>query len=223
MRSPWGRVSVCFVCVWALQAQNATNTTPPTTNPEANELKGMPPRSTPGDYAAHAKVGEYTIALEYAGHNVPRPEDPLTTEDFVVVEAALYGPPGSHLTLSPQNFELHINDKKPMTSSSFVLVASSLRDPEWIPPEQLQKKEKPKTSFGGGGGEDTSTLPPKIPIELQRKMTRYIRDAALPEGDRPLPVAGLLFFPYRGKTQSIHLLELIYSGPAGKAVVPLQP
>jgi hypothetical protein len=221
MRSISGRVAISLVCAWALQAQNATSTTPQGANPIANEFKGMPPRAAPGDYATHVKVGDYTLALEFAGHNVPRPDDPLTTDEYVVVEAAMYGPAGSHLALSPQNFELHINDKKPMTGSSFVVVASSLRDPEWIPPEQ--HKEKPKTSFGGGGGEDTSTLPPKIPIELQRKMTMYIRDAALPVGERPLPVAGLLFFPYRGKTSGIHLLELTYTGPAGKAIVPLQP
>lgn len=219
MRCFSARVAVCVISVWALQAQN-----PPTANPEANELKGMPPRTSPAEYPSRVKVGDITIAAEFAGHSVPRPEDPLTTEDYVVVETGIFGAPGAHTTLLPSDFSLHINDKKPVTSASFVLVASSLRDPDWIPPEQLQKKEKPKTSFGGGGGaEDTSTLPPKIPIDLQRKMTRYIHGASLPEGDRTLPVAGLLFFQYHGKTQNIHLLELIYSGPAGKAVIPLQP
>lgn len=182
----------------------------------------MPPRATPGDYAAHTQVGNVTLAAEFAGHNVPRPEGPLSTEDYVVVEACLFGPPGARLTLSPDNFSLKINDKKPQTSAPFVLVAHSLRDPEWIPPEQ--KKSKPKTSFGGGGGgEDTSTLPPKVPVELQRAWTQYIQKAALPEGDRPLPAAGLLFFQYRGKAQNIHSLELTYSGPAGNATLALQP
>jgi hypothetical protein len=219
MRSIPGHIALSLICVCTLLAQNAA-LKPQTPNPLVNEYKGMPPRAAPGDYATHVQVGDYTLALEFDGHNVPRPEGPLTTEDYVVVEAALFGPSGSHASLSPQDFSLHINDKKPMTGSSFVLVASSIRDPEWIPPE---KKEKPKTSFGGGGGEDTSTIPPKPPIDLVRKWTMYIRDASLPEGDRPLPVAGVLFFPYHGKTQNIHLLELSYSGPGGKAVVPLQP
>ena len=34
-----------------------------------------------------------------------------------------------------------------------------------------------------------------------------------------LPVAGLVFFPYRGKDTSIHAVELIYSGAAGKATL----
>jgi hypothetical protein len=32
-----------------------------------------------------------------------------------------------------------------------------------------------------------------------------------------------MFFEYRGKTQSIHSLELVYDGPAGKATLKLQP
>jgi hypothetical protein len=43
------------------------------------------------------------------------------------------------------------------------------------------------------------------------------------EGDRALPQAGLLFFEYRGKTQGIRSLELIYNGSAGNASLALQP
>jgi hypothetical protein len=54
-------------------------------------------------------------------------------------------------------------------------------------------------------------------------MAQRVQKAALPEGDRTLPQAGLIFFQYRGKTQSIHSIELIYVGPAGKATLTLQP
>ena len=209
-----GLLSLC-----ALARQDTQNTA--TAGQHANDIKGIPPRATPGEYPAHVQIGTITIAAEFAGHSVPRPEDPLSTDDYVVVETGIFGPPDAHITLSPDNFSLRINDKKPAPSQSFVVVAGSLHDPEWIPPDQ--PKAKSKTSFGGGGSNDTATMPPKIPIELRRSMTQYIRNAALPEGDRPLPQAGLLFFPYHGKTQSIHLLELIYSGPAGKATLPLQP
>jgi hypothetical protein len=209
---------VCLITAWALQAQNTA-----TTAQHPVEFKGMPPRATPGDYPAHAQAGNVTIAAEFAGHSVPRPEGPLSTDDFIVVETGLFGPPGAHITISPEDFSLHINDKKaPLPSQPVVVVYRSLRDPEWVSPEE--SKPKSKTSFGGGGGgNDTATLPPKIPIELQRSMAQYIQKSALPEGDRPLPEAGLLFFRYTGKRQSIHSLELIYSGAAGKAELPLQP
>jgi hypothetical protein len=44
----------------------------------------------------------------------------------------------------------------------------------------------------------------------------------LPEGDRALPAAGLIFFQYGGREKSIRSIELIYTGPAGKATVALQ-
>jgi hypothetical protein len=218
MRSLLGRAVVCLIAAWALQAQNTA-----TNNPHPIEFKGMPPRATPGDYPGHVQAGNITIAAEFAGHSVPKPEGPLSTDDFIVVETGLFGPPGAHATVSLEDFSLRINDKKaPLASQPVVVVFRSLRDPEWVSPEA--SKPKAKTSFGGGGGSnDTTTAPVKIPIELQRSMAQYIQKAALPEGDRPLPVAGLLFFRYTGKSQSIHSLELIYSGAAGKAELPLQP
>ncbi|HTU45969.1 MAG TPA: hypothetical protein VMF91_12950 [Bryobacteraceae bacterium] len=206
-------LSVAVLC--SLHAQN-----PPPEKPHPVEITGMPPRSAATDYAAHVQVGGLTLAAEFAGHNVPRPEDSLTTDNYVVVEAAFYGPNGKKLNLGPDQFSLQINDKKPSPAVTFVVVASSLKDPEWIPPDQ--PKPKSKTGFGGGG-EDTATLPPKVPIELRRKMAQYIEVNSLPEGEHALPQAGLLFFPYRGKTENIHSMELIYNGPAGKATLALQP
>jgi hypothetical protein len=54
-------------------------------------------------------------------------------------------------------------------------------------------------------------------------MAKSVQKAVLPEGDRALPQAGLIFFSYRGKTKGITSIELIYAGPAGKATLPLQP
>jgi hypothetical protein len=215
MQSLFGRLAVSLAVLSSLHAQNPTRE-----KPHPVEITGMPPRSAATDYAAHVQVGDFFLAAEFAGHNVPRPEAPLTTEDYVVVEAAVYGPNGIKLNLSPGQFSLQINDRKPSPAVTFVVVASSLKDPEWVPPDQ--PKAKSKTSFGGGGG-DAPTLPPKVPIELRRKMAQYIEVTSLPEGEHALPEAGLLFFPYRSKTQNIHSMELIYNGPAGKATLALQP
>ena len=217
MQSLLGRLTAFLVILCSLHAQN-----PPQEKPHPVEITGMPPRSAATDYAAHVQVGDFTLAAEFAGHNVPRPEDPLTTDDYVVVEVAVYGPNGVKLSLSPDQFSLQINDKKPSPAVTFVVVASSLKDPEWVPPDQ--PKAKSKTSLGGGGGgQDPTPLPPKVPFELRRKMAQYIEVNSLPEGEHALPKAGLLFFPYRSKTQSIHSMELIYNGPAGKGKIALQP
>ncbi len=54
-------------------------------------------------------------------------------------------------------------------------------------------------------------------------MEQQVQKAALPEGDRALPQAGLIFFEYGGKLTGIRSAEFVYTGPAGKMVLPLQP
>ncbi|HEX4168180.1 MAG TPA: hypothetical protein VHZ55_22155 [Bryobacteraceae bacterium] len=192
----------------------------------ANEVKGMPPRATPGDYQAHAQAGAVTIAAEFMGHSVPKPEGPLSTEDYVVVETGFFGAPGSRIQLSTGDFSLKINGKKtPLPSQPSVLVTSSLKDPQWSPPEDAESKPKSKGGLSTGGQSDSSSLPVvvHVPIELRHAMSQYVLRSSLPEGDRALPEAGLIFFQYRGRTKSIHSLELIYSGPAGKTTLALQP
>ncbi len=192
---------------------------------QVNESKGLPPRAAPADYEAHAQAGAVTVAAEFKGHSVPTLQGTYTTEDYVAVETGLFGAPGARTKLSSDDFSLRINGKKaPLSSQSYVLVFGSLKDPEWVPPESAESKAG-KTSFGGGGGgqNDPPPTPPKMPLELQRVMQQRVQKAALPEGDRALPQAGLLFFQYRGKTEHIRSIELTYAGPAGKATLTLQP
>jgi hypothetical protein len=190
------------------------------------ETKGMPPRATPADYQAHAQAGTVTVAAEFAGHSVPTLPGPLTTEDFVVVETALFGAPDARMRIAADDFSLRINGKKtPLSSRPYGMVVSSLRDPEWVPPEQAASKSKSSLSTGGNDQSNSNEPPPpvKIPIELQRAMAQRVQKAALPEGDRTLPQAGLIFFEYHGGDKGIHSVELIYSGPAGKVTLALQP
>jgi hypothetical protein len=192
---------------------------------QIDEGKGLPPRAAPTDYQARALAGTVTIAAEFTGHAVPTPQGTLSTEDYVVVETGLFGAPGARLKLSLEDFSLSINGKKTLLSSQpYGLVVSSLKDPEWEPP--VKPESKSKTSFGGGGQGGQSDGPPApvhMPIELQRAMAQHVQKASLAEGDRALPQAGLIFFQYRGKTDRIRSIELIYTGPAGKATITLQP
>lgn len=189
----------------------------------ASEAKGMPPRAAPADYQAHAQVGALTLAAEFMRHAVPTPEAPYTTEDFVVVEAGLFGPPQARLTISIGDFSLRINGKKmALPSQPYGLAFSSLKDPDWEPPSK-PKGDKPTLDAGGGQPDDSFHPVVRMPIERKRTMQQRVQRASMPEGDRALPAAGLLFFEYRGKPESIRSLELIYNGPAGKATMALQP
>lgn len=160
------------------------------------------------------------------GHSVPTPEHIFSTEDYIVVEAGFFGPAGAQINLSREDFSLRVNDKKAATPSApFELVLGSLKDPEWQPPKSKDDDDSkgPGGFTTGGNSDKLPPLPPKMPFPLKRAMQQLVEKAAMEIGDRPLPVAGLLFFPYRGKAENIHSLELIYSGAAGKATLTLQP
>jgi hypothetical protein len=189
----------------------------------ASESRGLPPRANPADYQAHTQAGTLTLAADFVRHSVPTPEATYSTEDFVIVETGLFGPPQARLKLSIGDFSLRINGKKAaMPSQPYGLSFSSLKDPEWEPPSK-PKAEKPTLNAGGGQPDDSFHPIVRMPIELKRTMQQRVQRASMPEGDRALPAAGLLFFEYRGKPESIRSLELIYTGPAGKATLALQP
>ena len=192
---------------------------------QAREAKGMPPRATPGDYQAHAQAGTVTVAAEFAGHGVPTPQATFSCEDYVVVEVGYFGPPEARLKLSIDDFTLRINGKKaPLPAQPYALAFHSLKDPEWQPPVQEKEKSKGGITTGGGGGQADSAPPPvHMPFDLQRAMEQKVQKAALPEGERALPAAGLIFFQYRGKVEGIRSIELVYAGVAGNATLTLQP
>jgi hypothetical protein len=190
------------------------------------ETKGIPPRATPGDYESQVRAGTVTIAAEFTGHSLRTPEGPLTNADYVVVETALFGPAGARLKISAGDFSLRVNGKKtPLQSQPYGMALASLKDPEWVPAEPPASKSKSGINSGGQGQEDTNgpPAPVKIPFPVQRAMTQRVQKAALPEGDRTLPQAGLIFFQYRGRTENLQSIELVYDGPAGKAALKLQP
>jgi len=217
---------IAALCLY-VQGQNTPSQNAPSKDAQISETKGLPPRVAPTDYQAQGQAGTVTVAAEFKGHSIPTPQGPLSTEDYVAIETGLFGPPGARLVLSSGDFSLRINGKKtPLPSQPFGLVAGSVKDPEWEPP--VPAPAKSKTSVGGGGqgerGEGNAPpAPVQIPIAEKRAMAQRVQKASLPEGDRTLPQAGLIFFQYRGKTESVHSIDLIYAGPAGKATLTLQP
>ncbi len=186
--------------------------------------RGLPPRATPAEYQAHVQAGAVTIAAEFTGHGVPTREQVLSNEEFVGVEVGFFGAADAHLQLSYQDFALRVNGKKvTLPAQQFGAVFKAIKDPEWVPPGGLpDKQSKGGLSTGGGGQSDGPPPVVHVPIELERAMQQHVQKASLPEGDRKLPEAGLIFFEYHGKLNSIHSMELLYNGPAGKATLTLQ-
>jgi hypothetical protein len=191
---------------------------------QAIQSKGLPPRATPKDYGARAEVGGITIAAEFSGHGVPTAAATYKNENFIVVEVAFFGAADAHTTVSWRDFSLRVNDKKPLPSQPNAAAFDGLMDPEWEPPVPAEKGSKSSLNAGGGGGQDNSPPPPvHPPFALKRTWEQNVKMTDLPEGDRQLPVAGLLFFKYGGKDKGIYSLELVYSGAAGKTTLTLHP
>jgi hypothetical protein len=190
----------------------------------AKESPGMPPRATATEYSSHASAGTFSIGADFTAHLAAMPDGTLSTEDYLVIETGLFGAPDAKLKLSLEDFSLRINGKKmPLPAQPYGLVAKTLKDPDAAPPA---KSDKGKTSVGSGGGGQADNEPPPIvhiPVETRRAWTQRLQKASLPEGERPLPQAGLIYFPYGGKPKGIRSMELIYSGPAGTATLTLQP
>lgn len=186
----------------------------------------MPVRAAPVDYQAQAKAGTVTIAADFTGHGIPNAQEPLNSEDYVAVEVGLFGPADARLTIASTDFSLRINGKKaPLPSQPWGLVAKNIKDPEWVSPEAVDDTKSKGGISGSGGGQQAGSpppLPPKVPIELLRAWQQRLRKAALAEGDRALPQAGLIFFQHRGKLENIKSVELMYEGPAGKAALVLK-
>ncbi len=193
------------------------------------EVKGLPPRAAPSDYSAHAQVGAVTIAADFTAHAVNTQDGLLTTPDYVVVEAGVFGPPDAKLMLSMGDFSLRINGKKAvLPQEPYELVAKSIKDPDYEAPASNSAS---KTIITGAGkeqapGVDPNAPPPAlipVPFEIKRGWQLRVKRDSLPIGDRTLPQAGLLFFTYSSPAKGIRSVDLIYSGPAGKATLSLNP
>jgi hypothetical protein len=208
----------CATAALCLSAQTPTAGTPAPVKAE-----GVPPRAAPTDYQAHGEAGPVTVGAEFTGHSVATPESTLTTEDFVVIETGVYGAPGTPIKLSREDFQLRINGKKVLLPSQpFGLVVKTLKDPE-LEPTASETKSKTSIGTGGQGGASDPPPPYRVPDDLRHAWGQRLQKISLPEGNRTLPQAGLIYFIYRGKTEKLQSVELIYTGPTGTATLALQP
>ncbi len=165
--------------------------------------QGTTPKSKATEYPVHAQLDSVTLAARYLVHSLPTSKEILITNDYLVVEAAFYGPPFSRLQLSPDMFNLRINGRGGLIPSQPArMVVGSIR------------------TQSGGQPAAKSTV-----SERQQQDSLYYRveNVSLPEGERTLPFSGLLYFPYRGSAQSIQSVQLLYDGTMGKTTLKLLP
>ncbi len=218
-------VTAIALTAGALQAQTPAPASPASTV----EVKGIAVRPSAAEYQTAVKVGNYTLAVDFDANGVPTSDGVFSTEEYIVFEVALYGPPGSHAMLQLADFSLRINGKKqPTPAQPYTFVFKSLKNPEWESTLAYVPKESSNGINAGGGGRggaaDSGPPPkPKMPLDVERRMDLRVQKAAVSEADRPLPQTGLIFFPYSGKIKNIHTMDLIFSGAIGKVTIPMAP
>jgi hypothetical protein len=106
--------------------------------------------------------------------------------------------------MSPDQFTLRINGKGALLTQLPGMVASSMR------------------SIGGPvSRNDRTTTVTVTETQADDSLEARVNNASLPEGEHSLPRAGLIYFPYKGKTKNIRSLDLLYDGPMGKATLKL--
>jgi hypothetical protein len=208
--------------------------------------QGLKPREKAADYPVHAELGDgFTLAAEYLVHTLPTGKDTLVANDYLVVEAAVFGPRGKRIDLSQGSFTLVLDTgkkggKTTLTQDSAGTVAGSIKFSDWTP--------KPRVEGTGGVGNATvgvgPTMTPRFPgdpsvrplppsplpeqnpagIEKEQPLSidERVQRAALPSGELTPPAGGLIFFPFEGKTKSIKTLELVYDGPAARVTLRLE-
>ena len=92
--------------------------------------QGTEPKTAPSDYPVQVQMESVTLAAEYLVHSLPTPKGTLIANDYLVVEAAFFGPMYSRLKMSPDNFQLRINARgEPLTTDGPGMVSQSIKFP----------------------------------------------------------------------------------------------
>jgi hypothetical protein len=185
------------------------------------------PQKAAADYPVHVQLGTITLAAEYMAHSLPTPAGVMITNEYLVVEAAFFGPSMSRLNMSPSHFSLRINGRgTPLVTELPGIISASIKFPGGRP-DFPDRANDDNVSIGPRPppGQRPADSQPITIAEKVREDTidNRIRDVSLAEGQRSLPSAGMIYFPYRGKIKNIHSLELFYEGPTGKATLKLLP
>ncbi len=208
-------------------------------------LAQIEPRPAPKDYPAQASLSNVSFGFEYLVRSVSAQNRTFFLNDYLIVEIGAFPARGAKVPLALSQFRLRVAVKKKQETVPAVapeFVAASLHYPDW----NYRRGAEAAVGAGGGGvilgrprtverfpgdpsGRSRLPDPPRAPdanhgVEAPEPVRAedVVKAAALPEGEAGHPVAGFLFFPWKGKTRDLRSVELLYEGPAGSAPVRLR-
>jgi hypothetical protein len=202
---------------------------------------GIANRPKPADYPVHGSSPDVEVGAEYLVHSFSGKRGTYIARDYLVVEVGVF--PAKELMVSSGHFTLKVNGKKHVLfAQPPQFVAAGLKWDDW--------ERRPRMDvFAGAGDANIGTgpgweprfpgdnrqrrlpAPPKAPEpehqsagrpENPEKADEVVIEAALLEGPTAFPIAGNLYFPFKGKAKSIRSLELIYTKPDGSGILTLK-
>lgn len=198
---------------------------------------GTAPHAKAGEYPAHERLDGLELGAEYWVHGFRGHDQMFITNGHLVVEVAVYPAAGHDIVVNAGNFRLRLNGKTVLWPQAPAMVAASLKYPDW------EQKGRVAGSVGMGGADVTLGQPPpqgRFPGDNrapQQRIPRVPADAtgvprrepvraedvavesALPEGLTHGPVSGFLYFPWKGKSEKLRSVELLFeSGDAALAL-----
>ncbi|MGC9950849.1 MAG: hypothetical protein ABSF64_31165 [Bryobacteraceae bacterium] len=202
---------------------------------------GTTPKASEQDYPTRTRLEKLSIGAEYLVHSFSSGRQMFIAKDYLVVEVALFPANGQSLPVIAGHFSLRINGRKQaLAPQAPEIVANALKYPDpntssglqptaQLGPLVLGAPPRPVERFPGDPNINTPRPSPKGPADDSNgidkeppvKAEELVVQAALPEGERRGPTSGFLYFPYRGRISRIHSLELVFTSPAGSAILPL--
>ncbi|MCU1236790.1 MAG: hypothetical protein JWP63_4757 [Candidatus Solibacter sp.] len=196
----------------------------------AQQPSGTTPKANASEYPVHAQAGLNDLGAEYMVHSFSSGEQMFIAENYLVVEVALFPPKGESVRADIGKFSLRVNGKKSLPPENPGIVAGTLRHPDWQSPRGAQGGigvggidiglggQRPRQSpYPGGQDPNRLPTPPRAPgndsdtmREEKLKPEEVLVTTALPDGIHKGPVAGFLYFAWRGKASSIKTIDLVY-------------
>ncbi len=204
------------------------------------------PRPKAAEYPAHTQTETLAIGAEFMLRSFGAGGQTYAAEDYLVVDVALYPAKGTKLAVAHGQFSLRINGgRQALLAAPPPFVAASVKYPDW----EYRPRVIAGAGAGDAGviigrpesvgrfpgdprpGRERLPAPPRAPAPEDRagierlepvKPEEIVVREALEEGEPTHPRRGFLYFPFKGKTNKLKTVELIYNGPAGTATLKLR-
>jgi hypothetical protein len=182
----------------------------------AHGLLAIEVKNAPSDYPVRGSAADFSFGAEYMADSFSAEGQSFTVEDHLIVEIGVF--PKGEANVDLRRFTLRVNGKALLLTQTPGMVAASLKYPDW--------NSKPVVTAGAGpvilgrppaverfpgDRRDQRRIPGQV-AEDRGPKTDYgtlVNNAAVPEGKRNKPVAGLIYFPYSKKLKTIRTLELL--------------